>query len=615
MNLIYQLRLFLFLHYLLLLLPTTAQVLNYETVITIDKNGKKVTYKSLVIQINDSSKKWQSEIAIDYKPFQKFKLNHGHIQDIHGNVVRKIKKNEIVTRNNPSSDNLYSDHLISEFDLNWNEYPYQISYSYTIEEEEYLNVINWIPLIFYETATKKASLTISTPQDYQLKIRQSEEFTYSESIDKNIKTQLWTIENIQLESQDIFCPAMIENLPQVYVLPQMFNYHVEGSYTSWKTYGAWQAELNKDSDILPASEKVKVDILIQDIKDTTEIIKTLYYYLQDHTTYVNVDIDVGGLKTYPAEYVCKNKYGDCKALSTYMKAMLNHVGIESRYMNIIGGKNPKRIVQDFPSQQFNHAIVMVPLKNDSIWLENTSNYLPFNYLGSFTQNRYGLIIDKDDSKLVRSPSQDKMDVLLKRSFTFIQKDDESWENETVLQLRGDSFDKMRYFNLKNEKENQEKEIENILGIKDFKIDKFDWLNYHRDSTFLDILVKGTSAALIRSLGKYRVLSPLSIEIPTFENPSSRKQIVRFNIPIHKSDTTVYKLNSESENEIKLPKEIELKNRFGQYSAKFENRKNEIHVKERFLLYRGDILLDEYEEFYSFIETIDKYKQKSSILIQ
>jgi hypothetical protein len=47
---------------------------------------------------------------------------------------------------------------------------------------------------------------------------------------------------------------------------------------------------------------------------------------------------------------------------------------------------------------------MVPQAMDSIWLECTSNYNDFDHLGSFTENRYSLVLTENGGQLIKTPT-------------------------------------------------------------------------------------------------------------------------------------------------------------------------------------------------------------------
>ena len=101
-----------------------------------------------------------------------------------------------------------------------------------------------------------------------------------------------------------------------------------------------------------------------------------------------------------------------------MKSALATVGIESYYTLIYGDSKPIKIDQRIPSQQFNHVILCVPLEQDTVWLENTSSSSPFNYLGVFTQNRKGLLVNGDKSELVNTPALTQEQCLIESKFGF-----------------------------------------------------------------------------------------------------------------------------------------------------------------------------------------------------
>ncbi|MCK7533460.1 MAG: hypothetical protein MZV63_21720 [Marinilabiliales bacterium] len=73
------------------------------------------------------------------------------------------------------------------------------------------------------------------------------------------------------------------------------------------------------------------------------------------------------------------------------------------------------VYKDFVDNQFNHAILCIPLQRDTVWLDCTSQTLPFNYLGDFTDDRYALLITPDGGKMVRTPAFTRKENLTERT--------------------------------------------------------------------------------------------------------------------------------------------------------------------------------------------------------
>ena len=594
---------------------TYSQVINDDTKVTIDDDGKKTTEKTILIQINNKDENWLSHVELRHNPNQKFSVNYAYILNNEGNTVRKLKKKDLITRSNLSYQAFYQDDLITEFDLYWNQYPYRIEYSYTIKEKEYLYITFWTPLIIKNATTIKSSLEVNLPSDFRVKIHNPNNLVFKETEVDNRKILSWISHKVNKPQYEIYSPATEKMIPIVKLVPTDFKYGISGKTDSWSSFGLWLDELNNGTDQLTLNEKWTIKKLVNGIDKRNEIIKTIYYYLQDQTKYVNVAIDIGGLKSYPASYVCENKYGDCKALTTYMKAMLKSVGIESFYTIIKAGENNTEIDINLPSQQFNHVILMIPSEKDTIWLENTSSALPFNYLGTLTQNRYALVINGEKSQLVKTPELSINDVLIERSYNFQATNNNEVQIDIDLFLRGKSFENFRYFISDKDEERQSEEINRHHGIKGFKINNWDIIDLHRDSTFLHLNIDGNSSSILRKIGAFQVINPLRIKLPDFENPNERKLDVMINFPINKSDKSVYDLQNFEQKEIQVPKGIRIENKYGTYYADFLKKSNKLFVVEKFTLLANKILLDNYDDLYEFIDSINTYKKKTAILIK
>ena len=117
--------------------------------------------------------------------------------------------------------------------------------------------------------------------------------------------------------------------------------------------------------MLPEKLKQKITDLTKECKTDKDKIKALYNYMGDNTRYVSIQIGIGGLQPMEASKVFSTGFGDCKALSNYMMAMLQETGIPA-YNTIINSKS-ESLFEDFASAgQTDHEILTVPLENDTL---------------------------------------------------------------------------------------------------------------------------------------------------------------------------------------------------------------------------------------------------------
>jgi hypothetical protein len=190
----------------------------------------------------------------------------------------------------------------------------------------------------------------------------------------------------------------------IYFAPSDFEIQgYKGNMTSWKDFGKFQASLNEGRDVLPANIEETVNRLTAGISDTREKIRILYNFLQKNTRYISIQLGLGGWQPLPAKDVATKGYGDCKGLTNYMYSLLKAAGIKSNYTLVYAGGNKDVLIDDFPSNRFNHVILCVPLAKDSVWLECTSQTLPAGYMSDFTGNRKALMITEDGGVVVRTP--------------------------------------------------------------------------------------------------------------------------------------------------------------------------------------------------------------------
>lgn len=591
-----------------------ARILQYHTRVVFENNTLKTT-RTYDIQINDRESSWIAEVEIPWKEGQKLEIHEAVILDPQGRELRKIRKKEILTSSHYDGMSFYTDHFVEEFDLLWNSYPYRIRYSYTTQTKSYIDLAHWIPYVHSRIPVAEASLSVRVPEKKDCRVVCSEELQFTETLDEGFISYYFRAENLKGHKKEVYAPPFRDRVPFARVIPEHFVYGVPGETGSWENFGEWVSDLNRGSLDLIEFEKAKVEELTQDLEDPREKARVLYHYMQDRTRYVNISLDIGGMKSYPAHYVSKNGYGDCKALSTYMQALLKQAGIASYHALVYAGKNPVQIRKDHPGQQFNHVILAVPLKEDTLWLENTSSTNPFNHLGEFTQNRYALLVNGNQSKLVRTPGMTMEDVKEVRHYEYKLTGIGTGKVSLRLETRGDRFDKIRALIYQGSSRETEKAFRSLSGVRDFELKQWVLEESDRDETSLKLHLEGNVKQQLRNIGDRQVISPLKLKLPDFEDPDKRKQAVRIPLPVNQSDSITYSMGRPDSYTFSLPQRQELKSPYGVYLAEASLNEGQVVFRRTFQIHQGEYGMDEYSDFYAFLEQVREAEKKTSIILK
>jgi hypothetical protein len=303
----------------------------------------------------------------------------GEVFDAAGKSTKKIGKKDLTTT--ALSANLATDSKRTFYNYNAPSYPYTIKYVYELKNKNgLLSYPPFDPIDGYQVALEKADYTLQIPENLTLRSKnQGTSLEPEVTTLQNNKVYKWHLDNVPAVSYEKYAPVE-ELFPVVFLSPETFCWEKScGSMATWTTFGEWQNTLLQGRDQLDQKTIDKVSELTQGISDQREIVKILYQYMQNTTHYVSIQLGIGGWQPMPAAEVARTGFGDCKALSNYMRSLLKIVEIPSYYTVISTRK--ERFFSDFPSfGQSNHAILMVPLQQDTVFLECTSQMAPFGYI-------------------------------------------------------------------------------------------------------------------------------------------------------------------------------------------------------------------------------------------
>jgi Domain of Unknown Function with PDB structure (DUF3857) len=357
-----------------------------------------------IVTVLNEKGKHHAEPGFGYNKLNQIVDIEANFYNSEGKLVKKLKNKDIKDGKNFEEGIDDSRFKIIEFP----HLPYPYTVEYTIEKKSKQTMFYpiWQPQSNSSDAVENATLTVIVPENSELRFK---EFNLIRKVEKIGNTYKWNMDKIQAFQNESFTPPLIRYIPKVILAPSEFEIAgYKGSMKTWQSLGKFENELNKGRQELPIEVQERIKKLVVDCSDDYCKIEKLYNYMQNSTRYFSIQLGIGGWQPMKASDVEKNKYGDCKALSNYMVSMLAVVGISGRSVTIEADTDLQSLLSDFPNPRFNHVIACVPMKNDTVWLECTSQLNTCGYLNYGTVNRMVLIDDPEGGKIAYTPNYNEI---------------------------------------------------------------------------------------------------------------------------------------------------------------------------------------------------------------
>ena len=386
-----------------------------EKILEIHSESSATEYVTEVVTILNSDGDYYSYFIAYYDKFSSISRIEAVIYDAKGNEIKDIDD----IRDISASDGytIYSDSRLKLYKPNIVNYPYTVYYKYKRKIKSMLSWSNWKPIRSSNISVEKDVYKIIAPKHLKYLVKETnlvEVPIIEEKEGNTIRT--YSLSNYKAFKSEGYGSKIEDFAPSVIISPEKFNYSgYDGSYSSWESFSKFVYDLNSDRDDISEELKIKLKELTANIDSDKEKAKAIYEFMQNNTRYVSIQYGVGGHQPSFASEVELNGYGDCKALSNYTYAMLNYVGVDAKYSLIRAGDDGGEFDEDIPYSPFNHAILCLPNKGDTLWLECTSQKNPFGFLGDFTGNRKALIITPEGGKLVNTTKYTDQDNIKTRN--------------------------------------------------------------------------------------------------------------------------------------------------------------------------------------------------------
>lgn len=572
------------------------------------------THDFVITVFNESGDKFARPYA-QYDSDNKISMLEAVYYDKNGMPVKKFKSKDFLDQSYITGGQMYTDNRVKYLNYSPTQYPYTLHFKSVINFSS-TTIPGWYPIWENNLAIETSGYTLNNLMNLKI---QSKELNLKEFgvQSQNISQPVvrYELKNLKAVEKEDLLPLYRDVFPNVEFSPLEFvQDKVKGSFSNWEEMGKWYKSLLANANDLTPAQKSYFQNLVKDARSDTEKVRILYKYLQNKTRYIGVQLGIGGLKPYPASYVESKSYGDCKALTNYMKSILDAVGINSYYTIVQAGKR-ESFHTDFASLgQGNHVILYVPLADEDIWLETTSQQTAFNYLGMFTDNRNALSIFPEGGKIVRTQSYpaEKNTEDTKGDFEVFP--DGKLKGNLSSVYSGIQYDMVYHVNFEGSKE--QKRILNDLYAN---LPNLNVLDYNFDNNWDEAVFTVNADLESRQFAKIFGNNMAINVLPVGISSSSLKKDNHRDHPFEIS----YGSTDHFDFEIKIPgnyrpegefEQVSLESEFGEYHLSVTHENKTIKVKRILLIKEGVYPKEKFNDYVEFRRKISSF-DNSKILLE
>jgi transglutaminase-like putative cysteine protease len=533
-----------------------------------------------------------------------------------GKEIKKIKRKDFKDQSVADGFSIYNDGRIVFLDYTPTEYPFTIVYNSEVESSNTVVISSWHPIDDVNESVIKSSLSINFPLDLGFNHK---EFNFEgRNIVKKegVNYISYTTENLPSIKNEEYSPSIDKFVPKVIFNIENFSFEgINGKAKNWDEYGKWYYDnLINGTEILSAETKLKILSLVEGEKDPIKKAEILYKYVQDRSRYVSVQVGIGGWKPMLAKDVDRLGYGDCKALSNYMRSLLDIVGIKSYITLISAGSNKKSIDTDFVFDDTNHMMLTIPYNEKKYFLECTSQVAPFGYQGNFTDDRFALLIKPEGGEIIKTNDTNDKANTQQTNGNYSIDENGNFSGTITIKSKGVPYDNKYDLEKKSSEKIADFYKSDFSSINNLKIESASFNNNREAIEFTENLK--LNAVDYGSINANNIIFPVN----AFNQNSNIPQRYRtrnnpFEIARGFFDQDEIEISIPDNYSIEAkPENFEFKDKFGEYKIEISIvNPHKIIYKRSLLIHKGFYEKEDYENYRKFREQIAK-ADNSKIMI-
>ncbi|WP_159800168.1 DUF3857 domain-containing protein [Flavobacterium sp. MK4S-17] len=546
----------------------------------------------------------------------KIKSIEAVIYNAMGGEIKKIKKRDFKEQS-VSAGSIITDNKVLYLDYTPVQYPFTVVYDSETESCNTAFIPSWSPMEALYVAVEKSIYTINAQAElgFKYKAYNFEGIKLNKSEEAGKLTL--SVENIPAAKNEDYSPAFSKIYPHVLFGLNKFHLEgVDGEGESWENFGAWMYDnLLTGTDELSDETITKIKSLTEGVTNPMDKARIVYNYVQEKTRYVSIQLGIGGWKPMKAKDVDRLGYGDCKALTNYTRALLNVVGVQAYYTVIYGDRARRDLQNDFVSMQGNHIILAIPNENNYVWLECTSQTLPFGFQGDFTDNRLALLVKPGKGEIVKTHKYNTKGntQLSKGNYAITANGAISGSVEIV--SKGTQYDNKYYLESKSAEDLDKFYKSGFSNINNLKIKNTQLINNKQKAEFTEsISIEAENYGNINGNRMMFALNAFNKITGIPHRYRNRKNPFEISRGFYDTDEITITLPEGYEIEAK-PDNIVLSDKFGEYKTEYVVTGNQILYKRSLVINEGLYANTEYDGYRDFREKIARNDNAKIVLVK
>jgi transglutaminase-like putative cysteine protease len=553
------------------------------------------------------------QTAVGYDKFLQLSYLRGWLYDAGGRKIRELKKSDTKDYSAITDYSLYEDNRVRFAELYHEVYPYTVVYEYEVVFRGVINWPSWSPYMS-RMPVERSRFEISAPAAMPIRYHLRDVTPAPQIQQIGARRVLrWEATSLPKWEREPYGPLA---RPVILTAPTAFEIaDYAGDMSSWAAFGSWFYQLYQGRTTLPPPALTEIQSLFTNGVSPREKVRLLYEYLQAKTRYVSVQLGIGGWQPSPASYVYERGYGDCKALTNYMLTLLQAANVEAHPALIRHGDDAP-VIADFPSNQFNHVILFVPMAQDTLWLECTSQTSPLGHLGAGNEDRNVLVVTPNGGKLMRTPRSKAADnqQIRRAVVTLTETGDATAEVRT--RYTGNQQDHVRWALAKSTPREREDWLREEIEVPSFRLVSADFSDVDGKRLAITLPIKLELPRFASRSGMRLFLRPNLMERWQNVPPEvkARKQPVELDYTFLDTDTISYQLPANFIIEA-APPVVALETSFGSYKASIMLRDNTLEYARRLEIRESRLPATQYEAYRQFIADVVKADRAQIVLVR